>query len=246
MYSDLGTKLEVMKECGRKQSGIVIHQSGCPIAPELQTWKARPKYKKSPRKQWESHRLRKTCFSHRNVAKDMDTEAPPSWNSSCHCQSSDLATVQNALLGFMPTSWSTDWRVANFVRSCALVVVCTSILFHASVSVVVLFQRHDSDPTNRNKSRRFFFLEFHTWVYFIYIISIHLFHSFSSSYGPVYTFLIFYYYCMHSIPWCNIARVWKSKDSCVESALFTSVCTPPIELKYWATQQAPLSAEPPC
>lgn len=82
----------------------------------------------------------------------------------------------------------------------------------------------------REISQGDFFLEFHT--YFIYIISIHLFPSFSSSYGPVYTFLIFYYYCMHTVAWCNIARVWKSKDSCVESALLTSVCTPPIELKY--------------
>lgn len=52
--------------------------------------------------------IEKDLLQHRNVAKDMNTEAPPSWNSSCHCQSSDPATVQNALLGFMPASWSTD------------------------------------------------------------------------------------------------------------------------------------------
>lgn len=148
MYNDLGTKLEVIRKWKE-----TIRDCHPPVRPSYCTRttdsKSKTKYKKSPWKQWESHRLRKTCFSHRNVAKDMNTEAPPSWNSSCHCQSSDPATVQNALLGFMPASWSTDW-------SCALVMVLTCVLFRASVSAMGLFQQHDSDPTKRNKSRSFF------------------------------------------------------------------------------------------
>lgn len=41
--SDLEARLKVIKECGRRKSVTVTQQSDCPIAPELQTCRARTK-----------------------------------------------------------------------------------------------------------------------------------------------------------------------------------------------------------
>ena len=41
--SDLEARLKEIKECGRRKSVTVTQQSDCPIAPELQTCRARTK-----------------------------------------------------------------------------------------------------------------------------------------------------------------------------------------------------------
>lgn len=96
------------------------------------------------------------------------------------------------------------------------------ILFRAWVRLLVLFQQHKSQGGFWDF---LFFLGFHTWVYFIYIISIHLFPSFSSSYGPVYTLLIFYYYCTHGVAWCNSMYLEVKGQLCGVSPLHFCMCS---------------------
>lgn len=109
------------------------------------------------------------------------------------------------------------------------------ILLHPSITVVVLFQRHVSDPTNRNRSRRFFknFFEDFIHEYTVFTLFWPIPFPPPAALWPlsVYRFLIFYYCCIHGCI-CDTMYVWKSKDSCMESVLSTSVWVSTVELKY--------------